>query len=267
MSTLRLRQHKPRIHLWNAPSNRIGRRSFSLTCRWIARFPTWPGGPFSLFRIGPARAPSRASCHLKMCWAVTSSHKWAGEKLQIPRLRYALCRKSVPGGGRGWGKRTADPSASLGMTNGRAVTLILGREIGGTGIETAGPSTALRSGRDDKFIAQDELSSRPERSVVERPAVSLLAQKAAAITLLTPAVLLVHGYHPLADDGAVYVTGIKKLADPGLYQTDAVFALSPTHLSIFAHVLATLLRWGHLPLPALMLICHGASIFLFLLGS
>ena len=34
------------------------------------------------------------------------------------------------------------------------------------------------------------------------------------IALLTPAVLLVHGYHPLADDGAVYVTGIKKLANP-----------------------------------------------------
>ena len=38
-------------------------------------------------------------------------------------------------------------------------------------------------------------------------------------------VLLVHGYHPLADDGAVYVTGIKKLANPSLYQSDAVFAL------------------------------------------
>jgi hypothetical protein len=92
-------------------------------------------------------------------------------------------------------------------------------------------------------------------------------QPAVIIALITPAVLLVHGYHPLADDGAVYVTGIKKLADPGLYQTDAVFALSPTHLSIFAHVLAALLRWGHLSLPALLLICHVASIFLFLLGS
>jgi len=85
--------------------------------------------------------------------------------------------------------------------------------------------------------------------------------------LLTPVVLLVHGYHPLADDGAVYVAGIKKLANPGLYQTDAVFALSPTHLSLFAHLLAPLLRWGHVPLPALLLICHVASIFLFLLGS
>jgi hypothetical protein len=87
-----------------------------------------------------------------------------------------------------------------------------------------------------------------------------------SIALLAPAVLLVHGYHPLADDGAVYVTGVKKLVNQSLYQTDAVFALSPTHLSIFAHVLAALLR-THFPLPVLLLMCHVASIFLFLLGS
>ncbi len=123
--------------------------------------------------------------------------------------------------------------------------------------------TARRGRRDDKGEGSAHLSSRypgwTEPHFPHRPAV--------AIALLTPAVLLVHGYHPLADDGAVYVTGIKKLADPGLYQSDAVFALSPTHLSIFAHVLASLLRWGHLPLPVLLLICHVASIFLFLLGS
>src|SRR3984885_7129542 len=46
------------------------------------------------------------------------------------------------------------------------------------GGETAGPSTTLRSGRDDKFVGRSghfpttNLSSRPERSVVEGPAVS-----------------------------------------------------------------------------------------------
>jgi hypothetical protein len=54
--------------------------------------------------------------------------------------------------------------------------------------ETAGPSTSLRSGRDDTFFAKEnakktargrilnrptELSSRPKRSEVEGPAVSL----------------------------------------------------------------------------------------------
>ena len=76
------------------------------------------------------------------------------------------------------------------------------------------------------------------------------------MALVTPVVLLVHGYHPLADDGAVYVTGIKKLADPSLYQTDAVFALSPTRFTVFAHLLAPLSRW--LPLPDLLLVCQLA---------
>jgi hypothetical protein len=87
----------------------------------------------------------------------------------------------------------------------------------------------------------------------------------ATIALLTPAVLLIHGYHPLADDGAVYVTGIKKLANPGLYRSDSAFAISPTRFSIFAHVLAPLLHWSSL--PVLLLVCQVASIFLFLLGA
>jgi hypothetical protein len=95
----------------------------------------------------------------------------------------------------------------------------------------------------------------------------LARHPAITIALLAPAVLLIHGYHPLADDGAVYVTGIKKLADPNLYQSDAVFALSPTRFSIFAHVLAALLHGSHLSLPVLLLLCHLASIFLFLLGT
>jgi hypothetical protein len=52
---------------------------------------------------------------------------------------------------------------------------------------TAGPSTTLRSGRDDNSVAQPELSreiidfktelsSRPERSVVEGPAVNAICQ-------------------------------------------------------------------------------------------
>ena len=90
---------------------------------------------------------------------------------------------------------------------------------------------------------------------------------AALGALLTPLVLLVHGYHPLADDGAVYVAGVKKLLNPSLFQSDAIFVLAPTHYSIFAHVLAVLVRWGHLPLPILLLACHVVSIFLFLLGS
>jgi hypothetical protein len=98
---------------------------------------------------------------------------------------------------------------------------------------------------------------------VSKPKAKLL--DISSIALLTPGVLLVHGYHPLADDGAVYVTGIKKLANPSLYQSDAAFALSPTHLSVFAHLLAPLLGW--VQLADVLMVCQLASIFLFLLGS
>ena len=101
---------------------------------------------------------------------------------------------------------------------------------------------------------------------LSRNRATTLRQPGLVIALLTPAVLLVHGFHPLADDGAVYVAGIKKLADPALYPRDAVFVLAPTHLSVFAHVLALPLHSGLIPLSWMLLVCHLASIVLFLLG-
>ncbi len=86
------------------------------------------------------------------------------------------------------------------------------------------------------------------------------------IAILTPIVLGVHGYHPWADDGAIYVAGIKKLVHPYLYRPDAVFVLSHVRFSIFAHVLASLVRYLEIPLSVLLLACHLVSIFLFLLG-
>jgi hypothetical protein len=87
------------------------------------------------------------------------------------------------------------------------------------------------------------------------------------LALLTPAVLLIHGYHPFADDGAIYATGIKKLRDSNLYRADAVFALSPTRFSLFAHLLAPLAGPRSVLLPGLLLACHLLSIFLCLFGA
>jgi hypothetical protein len=86
------------------------------------------------------------------------------------------------------------------------------------------------------------------------------------LALLTPLVFLVNGYHPSADDGAIYAEGIKKLVDPNLYRSDAVFVQSHTRFSIFAHLLAGVVRYGSISLPDLLLACQVLSIFLFLLG-
>lgn len=86
------------------------------------------------------------------------------------------------------------------------------------------------------------------------------------VALLTPAVLLVHGFHPFADDAGIYVAGIRKLVNPRLYQPDAPFVLANTHLSVFAHLLAAVVRVCHLPLSLVLLGTHLFSIFVFLLA-
>jgi hypothetical protein len=84
---------------------------------------------------------------------------------------------------------------------------------------------------------------------------------------LTTAVLFIHGYHPFADDAGIYVAGIRKLLHPELYKPDAPFVLANTHLSVFAHLLAEVVRVTHLPLAVALLITHLVSIYVFLLGS
>jgi MFS family permease len=87
------------------------------------------------------------------------------------------------------------------------------------------------------------------------------------LAALTPAVLLIHGYHPFADDAGIYVAGIRKLAHPALYQPDAPFVLANTHLSVFAHLLAAVIQVTHLPLTFVLLVTHLVSIYVFLLAG
>lgn len=88
-----------------------------------------------------------------------------------------------------------------------------------------------------------------------------------ALVALTPAVLLVHGYHPFSDDASIYVAGIRKLVNPALYKPDAAFVLANTRLSVFAHALADAVRLSRVPLTVVLMATHLASIFLFLLAG
>lgn len=87
------------------------------------------------------------------------------------------------------------------------------------------------------------------------------------LAAFTPAVLLIHGYHPFADDAGIYVAGIRKLLHPAFYKPDAAFVVVNTHLSVFAHLLAGAVRVTHLPLTIVLLAAYLVSIYLFLLGS
>ncbi len=86
------------------------------------------------------------------------------------------------------------------------------------------------------------------------------------IAILTPAVLILHGYHPFADDAAIYVSGIYKLVHPALYRSDSAFVLAQAHFSIFPHLMAWMIRLTRLPLEPFLLATHLASIFLFLVA-
>jgi hypothetical protein len=79
-----------------------------------------------------------------------------------------------------------------------------------------------------------------------------------ALTLLA---LPLHGYHPYAEDGGLYIAGIKRLLDPTLYPHSAAFVLEPMRYSIFAPLVAALTRISHLSLAWILLLLHLATIW------
>jgi len=106
-------------------------------------------------------------------------------------------------------------------------------------------------------------SPAPRHAVLSR---TISVSDVGILTLLTPIVLLVHGYHPFADDAGIYVAGIRAMLDPGLFRVDAGFVTAHTHLSIFSHLFAGVIRLFHLPLEAALLGAYLLSVFAFLLG-
>ena len=88
----------------------------------------------------------------------------------------------------------------------------------------------------------------------------------AILLLLTAGAILVHGYHPYVEDAEIYVPGIKKALDPSLYPFNAGFFASHARLTLFPNLIAASIRSTHLPFDWALLLWHGFSIFLLLLG-
>jgi hypothetical protein len=87
------------------------------------------------------------------------------------------------------------------------------------------------------------------------------------LAALTFAVLLVHGYHPLAEDGGLYVAGILWKLDPALFPHDNAFVTEHLHFSVFAPFVAGLVRYMHLSLPWTLLLLDILSIALTLVAA
>ena len=84
---------------------------------------------------------------------------------------------------------------------------------------------------------------------------------AALVSALTFAALLIHGYHPYAEDGGIYVPEIKKLLDPRLYLYAPEFVVGHLRFSLFAPLVALLVRESHLSLEMLLLVLHLVSFW------
>jgi hypothetical protein len=90
---------------------------------------------------------------------------------------------------------------------------------------------------------------------------------AALVTVLTFLALLVHGYHPYAEDGGIYLPEIKRLLDPGLYSYGTEFVVGHLRYSVFAPLMAGLVRESHLSLEMVLLLVYLASLWVSLFGA
>ena len=81
----------------------------------------------------------------------------------------------------------------------------------------------------------------------------------AALSLVT---LLLNGYHPLAEDGGLYVAGVQLTLNPSLFPHYTVFVSEHLHFSIFAPVLAFIVNLTHLSLAWVLLLTNLVSIWL-----
>ena len=79
--------------------------------------------------------------------------------------------------------------------------------------------------------------------------------------LLTAFAFAIAGYHPFAEDGGVYVPGVRKLLDPALYPTFTAFVTEHLRFSLFAPLVATLVRLTPFQLEPVLLMLYVASLW------
>jgi hypothetical protein len=83
---------------------------------------------------------------------------------------------------------------------------------------------------------------------------------------LTAGSVLVHGYHPFAEDAEIYLPGVQKILHPELFPAGNEFFGSHASLTFFPNLIAVSLRVLHLPFEVGLFLGHGLSIFFFLLA-
>jgi len=87
------------------------------------------------------------------------------------------------------------------------------------------------------------------------------------LALLTVVALLIHGYHPYAEDAEIYLPGVLKILNPSLFPANAEFFGEHAGHTLYPNLIACSVRATHLPLPWVAFLWHLASIFLLLAGA
>lgn len=87
------------------------------------------------------------------------------------------------------------------------------------------------------------------------------------LVLLTLGTLLVHGYHPWAEDGGLYVAGIEYALDPSLFPHETAFVTEHLPYSLFTPAMAWLVHLSHLSLPAVLFCTYLFSTWLMLYAA
>ncbi len=65
------------------------------------------------------------------------------------------------------------------------------------------------------------------------------------LLLLTSGALLVHGYHPFAEDAEIYLPGVEKILHPELFPVGREFFAAHASLTLFPNLVAFSLRVTH----------------------
>jgi hypothetical protein len=81
------------------------------------------------------------------------------------------------------------------------------------------------------------------------------------VSLLTAFSFLVQGYHPYAEDGGLYLAGIKRVLSPAMYPHESGFVLGHLRFSLFAPVVAWLVRFSGFGLETVLLLLYLGTIW------